>query len=242
MSACSRWSDPLFALLLCLIILTITAALIGCQLGGEDGEPFDHPQGRRLTWVPTRHYAGWILQNEWGDSPCNPEDTPGTKGQWGLAPDGIPGWSTGLTHPDFKIDIGYHGNPNCCGDQSAETKIWIGGNNADVIEVEFVVGYARLMWKGAEIARTPKVRGQWHTYTIIKRGNTATLQLDGSTLQSDSANAFPTKLIVGGQCWTSCQAPDMDSLCLYGNWNNFGYNITFYSSLTPSSTFHYLQP
>ncbi|MBI5033858.1 MAG: hypothetical protein HZB51_25345 [Chloroflexi bacterium] len=196
-------------------------------------EPIPKPSAIR--WVQTEHYSGWVLQNWWGDCACNPEDTSGTRGQWGVAPEGIPGWTTGLTQQDFKIEIHYHGNPNCCGDQSAASRIWIGGNDADVIAVEFVgpaapaVGSARLMWQGGEIARTEKVKGQWHTYTAIKRGNTVTLQLDGNTIKSDVGHSFPSKLIVGGQCWTGCQAPDMQATCLFGNWNNFGYDVAFYA-------------
>ena len=220
---------------LCLIFIGITALLSGCVTGKEQ-------KTARVSWMPTQHYVGWILQNWWGDCTCNPVDTPGTTGQWGVAPDGIEGWSTGLEQPDYRIDIRYHGNPNCCGDQSASSGIWIGGNNADVIEVRFVgpaapsVGYALLMWNETEITRTLKIKGQWHTYTIAKENGTATLQLDGTTIKTDTAFSFPTKLIVGGQCWTGCQAPDKNSLCLYGNWNNFGYDVTFYSAAKATPT------
>ncbi len=218
---------------LCVLRLTIlgSAALwVGCQAESA-------PKPESIDWIQTNHYAGWILQNWWGDCPCNPGDTPEMHGQWGIAPDGIPGWPTRLTVRDYKIEIQYHGNPNCCGDQSAVSRIWIGGNDTDVIAVEFIgpaapsVGYARLMWRGIEIARTEKKKGQWHTYTIVKRGDYVTLQLDGNIIQQTAGNAFPTKLIVGGQCWTGCQAPNKVSACLFGNWNNFGYDVAFYVSV-----------
>ncbi len=210
-----------------LAILGVAVFSVGCKT-----EPIQKPEA--IHWIQTRRYVGWILQNGWGDCTCNPEDTPGTRGQWGIAPDGIPGWPTGLTEQDFKIEIQYHGNPNCCGDQSAVSRIWIGGNNADVIGVEFVgpsaplVGYSRLMWKGVEMTRTEKKKGQWHTYTLIKLGSSVILQLDGNTIKSDMGRSFPSKLIVGGQCWTGCQVPNMAFACLFGNWNNFGYDVAFY--------------
>ncbi len=216
-------------LYLWLIIIAIPVFLAGCETRTEQKTVF-------TSWVPTEHYTGWILQNWWGDDTCNPVDTPGTRGDWGVAPDGIAGWSTGLTQQDYRIDIRYHGNPNCCGDQSASSRIWIGGNNADIVGINFTgpaapeIGYSLLMWNSDEITRTEKVREQWHTYTIIKRNNTATLQLDGNNVKTESANSFPTKLIVGGQCWSGCQRPAMNHLCFFGNWNNFGYDITFYSA------------
>jgi len=221
----------LLCLSLCLLIVGIAGFLIWSKT--NLAQKFLAPD-----WIQTKHYAGWMLQNYWGDMQCNPTDISGTNGQWGVAPDGIAGWPTGLTHQDYKIEITYHGNPNCCGDQSADNNIWIGGNGAEESGVNFVgpaapsIGYSRLMWKGVEIARTPKIKRQWHTYTIIKVGNAATLQLDGTTIVTDTASLFPTQLILGGQCWTGCQSPNMISACLFGDWNNFGYNITFYSAAT----------
>lgn len=221
----------------CLILIGLVTFLSACQSIRER-------QSNTDAWVETEHYAGWILQNWWGDLACNPVNTPGTVGQWGIAPEEIPGWPTGLTQADYKIEIRYHGNPNCCGDQSATSSIWIGGNEAESMEVNFVgpappaTGYARVVWNGIEIAKTEKRKGQWHTLTATKKGNIFTLQLDGRILKTGSANSFPNKLIVGGQCWTGCQAPDLASDCLFGNWNNFGYDVRFYSApITPTMSY-----
>lgn len=175
---------------------------------------------------------------------CNPVDSMGTIGQWGIAPERIPGWPTGLTEEDYRIEITFHGNPNCCGDQSASSRIWIGGNDAESAEVNFVgpaapaVGYSRVMWKGIEMAKTEKTKGRWYSYVVIKKDSAVTLLPDGATLQTDVAHSLPDRLIVGGPCWTGCQATDLASTCLIGNWNNFGYDIRFFSMpVTPAASY-----
>jgi len=63
---------------------------------------------------------------------------------------------------------------------------------------------------------------------VIKKGSAATLQIDGIAVRADIADSFPTELIVGRQCWAGCQAPDMASSYLFGDWSYSGNDVAFY--------------
>lgn len=238
----------------CFTLAGIAISPFGAKVG------LVHKAQAALTYVQTAHYGSYdgstlntMKQNYWGDFICNQTDADGTSGGWGIAPDNMSGWwPTNLTQSDYKIEIGYHGNPKCCGDQSFSDSIWVGGNNADVGTIDFVYQYGRSLWNGEELTRTTDQKGVWHTLTITKTGNAAVIQLtrvsDGALLGTwvrSARSGFPTKLIMGGQCWTGCEAPGQGSLCLYGDWNNFLYNITFYDGVTacsPNTTTAYVGP
>lgn len=153
--------------------------------------------------VETSHFSGYKQQQPDGYMTCE-------------------GYSTNLTSQNYQVDIKYKGDPNCCGAQTDGDGIWIGGNDATNIGVDFIRDQNRLQFKNLgpffQIGAT--VDGQWHTYSITKVGTVATISLDGHIIRTGSASpTAPSVIALGGKC----TSPN-----LY-NWNNFWYDITFYN-------------
>ncbi|KKT72303.1 MAG: hypothetical protein UW69_C0096G0002 [Microgenomates group bacterium GW2011_GWA2_44_7] len=133
------------------------------------------------------------------------------------------GFSTNITSADYQVVLKYKGDPGCCGVQTDGDGIWIGGNDATPIGIDFIREQNRLQFKAlgpTQIATTTD--GMWHTYMVNKIGNSATLMLDGKVIKTETAAAkAPSIMALGGKC----TSPNQD------NWNNFWYDVSFYNQV-----------
>lgn len=175
----------------------ITLYLIGAGLGLV-------PKAQAVTWEQTAHWAGTKTMESNGTFPCV-------------------GFSTGLNQvqyplPNYKAVIKYKGE-NCCGTQSDGDGIWIGGNNAAFVGVNFIWDVNELQF-GTGIAKATTTDGTWHTYTVTRISQLVFLDLDGTLLQTRTSTKLnkPDTMALGGDC----TAPNTF------NWNNFSYDATFY--------------
>lgn len=233
------------------------------QPSASEQIPKHLPEGTHL--IPINKAKFCQAMNDHGDMLHNTPYCPDDKGDWppsptgelrgsrdgqfGIAPDGLPGWDTGLGSVDNSIlVIKFNGHPTCCmgpldeplPEPHRRSSAWFGGPNLPVIEIAFGESKTEcvILFDGKEITRIKKEKNVWHTLVVRKLTGMVTLFLDGQELKT-YADGQPiprefnvrgswNKGLFGGQGWSGCEDPTGQKTgadCWYGGWANFEVEV-----------------